>query len=271
MRLYGYRYYDPLTGRWPSRDPIGIDGGINLYEAHCNNPLKWYDYSGFYPRPVDGGFAFTGQRDEKKRSLDHSWADAAGGPKETDNPNLGQGTNGKDILDHLAKLSKENCCVRRYTIAGHGRHAPLSQAGQVPGKSSIPSTDFPVENGLYARGDEYWGVPKGPNARTTDDLKKAIADGKIAFCPRCLIQIHACNMAGLIQPLSEATHCQVIAAGGFCDFSPNKRAPRDWVSSDYDPTNGFRGAGDQFWQSANGSEPKPIGHTFSPTLTGPIK
>jgi RHS repeat-associated protein len=28
---YGYRYYDPLTGRWPSRDPIAEKGGVNLY------------------------------------------------------------------------------------------------------------------------------------------------------------------------------------------------------------------------------------------------
>jgi len=28
---YGYRYYDPVTGRWPSRDVIGEKGGINLY------------------------------------------------------------------------------------------------------------------------------------------------------------------------------------------------------------------------------------------------
>ena len=28
---YGYRYYDPVTGRWLSRDPIGEEGGANLY------------------------------------------------------------------------------------------------------------------------------------------------------------------------------------------------------------------------------------------------
>ncbi len=28
---YTYRWYDPLTGRWPSRDPIEEQGGINLY------------------------------------------------------------------------------------------------------------------------------------------------------------------------------------------------------------------------------------------------
>jgi RHS repeat-associated protein len=36
LYYYGYRYYDPLTGRWPSRDPIGENGGQNLY-SYANN------------------------------------------------------------------------------------------------------------------------------------------------------------------------------------------------------------------------------------------
>ena len=40
VAYYGYRYYDPLTGRWPSRDPIGEKGGLNLYgfvgNSECN-------------------------------------------------------------------------------------------------------------------------------------------------------------------------------------------------------------------------------------------
>jgi RHS repeat-associated protein len=31
VTYYLYRYYDPVTGRWPSRDPIGENGGVNLY------------------------------------------------------------------------------------------------------------------------------------------------------------------------------------------------------------------------------------------------
>lgn len=32
---YGYRYYQPSTGRWLSRDPIGEEGGLNDYLAAC--------------------------------------------------------------------------------------------------------------------------------------------------------------------------------------------------------------------------------------------
>jgi uncharacterized protein RhaS with RHS repeats len=43
---YGYRYYDPLTGRWPSRDPIGERGGKNLYGFVDNDGISNWDYLG---------------------------------------------------------------------------------------------------------------------------------------------------------------------------------------------------------------------------------
>ena len=46
LYYYGYRYYDPATGRWPSRDPIGELGGVNLYGFVGNNGLNRLDYLG---------------------------------------------------------------------------------------------------------------------------------------------------------------------------------------------------------------------------------
>ncbi len=43
---YGYRYLSPMLGRWPSRDPIGIRGGINLYEFVENNGVNGTDILG---------------------------------------------------------------------------------------------------------------------------------------------------------------------------------------------------------------------------------
>ena len=54
---YGYRYYDPITGRWPNRDPLGEPGfehlrnnrvnilgdGMNLYEFVRNFPVGRID------------------------------------------------------------------------------------------------------------------------------------------------------------------------------------------------------------------------------------
>jgi RHS repeat-associated protein len=40
---YGYRYYNPSTGRWPNRDPIEEKGGRNLYGFLANNPISQVD------------------------------------------------------------------------------------------------------------------------------------------------------------------------------------------------------------------------------------
>jgi len=44
--LYKYRHYDPALGRWPSRDPIGENGGINLYAFLGNDALNYWDLLG---------------------------------------------------------------------------------------------------------------------------------------------------------------------------------------------------------------------------------
>ena len=43
---YGYRYYDPGTGRWVSRDPIAELGGLNLYGFALNDPVDYVDKLG---------------------------------------------------------------------------------------------------------------------------------------------------------------------------------------------------------------------------------
>ncbi len=46
LNYYGYRYYEPNTGRWLSRDPIGERGGLNLYGFVGNDPVNSIDYLG---------------------------------------------------------------------------------------------------------------------------------------------------------------------------------------------------------------------------------
>ncbi len=43
---YGFRYYVPETGRWPNRDPIEEQGGLNLYAMAGNNPIGGIDLLG---------------------------------------------------------------------------------------------------------------------------------------------------------------------------------------------------------------------------------
>jgi len=43
LLYYGYRYYQPETGRWLERDPMGERGGKNLYAILCNDVVGRID------------------------------------------------------------------------------------------------------------------------------------------------------------------------------------------------------------------------------------
>ena len=46
---YGFRFYDPQTQRWVNRDPLGEEGGVNLYGFVGNGPIGAVDPDGLCP------------------------------------------------------------------------------------------------------------------------------------------------------------------------------------------------------------------------------
>ena len=47
LLYYGNRYYNASTGRWLSSDPIGEDGGLNVYGFVSNDGINSWDAIGF--------------------------------------------------------------------------------------------------------------------------------------------------------------------------------------------------------------------------------
>lgn len=73
---YGFRYYDPETGRWPSRDPIGEMGGLNLYMMIGNNPLLSIDFLGLSEHRLE--LLRSGRRNQLRLWVDISWDEDCG-------------------------------------------------------------------------------------------------------------------------------------------------------------------------------------------------
>lgn len=46
--MFLYRLYDPLTSVWLTQDPLGLEGGPNLYAYVLNNPMNVFDRLGLF-------------------------------------------------------------------------------------------------------------------------------------------------------------------------------------------------------------------------------
>jgi RHS repeat-associated protein len=75
LYYYQYRYYDPVTGRWPSRDPIGEEGGLNMYGFGPNSPVNGIDSDGRVWQWIVNWF-----KGRVKKERRNSLVDELGGP-----------------------------------------------------------------------------------------------------------------------------------------------------------------------------------------------
>ncbi|MBL9144935.1 MAG: RHS repeat-associated core domain-containing protein [Verrucomicrobiaceae bacterium] len=60
LAFYGFRYYSPELGRWPSRDPIGERGGLNVFVIAGNNAISGADNRGLSCTPTNVVIACQG-------------------------------------------------------------------------------------------------------------------------------------------------------------------------------------------------------------------
>ena len=56
-----FRYYDPNLGRYLRADPIGLEGGLNIYGYANANPIKFIDYFGLAYSPHEQGLPRSGK------------------------------------------------------------------------------------------------------------------------------------------------------------------------------------------------------------------
>jgi RHS repeat-associated protein len=71
---YNYhRYYNPATGRYLTPDPIGLEGGINLFLFVLNNPLIFIDPYGLVKACAQDCLDFCDLEYEEKKQQIYDW------------------------------------------------------------------------------------------------------------------------------------------------------------------------------------------------------
>lgn len=134
LLYYGYRFYNPSTGRWPNRDPIGELGGYNLYGFVGNDPIRRVDLFGLHyvpgipnwPPPIPPSMpvwplpTYPGPRpgpndQEIFWQLVQRWNEGTGAaftiPESAMSRMLGRGINGLQ-LKQFKDLLKRRCAIK---------------------------------------------------------------------------------------------------------------------------------------------------------------
>jgi RHS repeat-associated protein len=142
-----FRYYDPTTGRYITPDPIGLEGGINLFAYARNNPVKLIDPYGKIAIADDIAYAFlaaglyawtvayfnspAGQELIRDIARDFEWL-------------------GEQLVPPDSKANPDVCLFGK----GRGdRYGPLWKAPGMPGWEA-PTGDFSVDGP-----GKYWEKP----------------------------------------------------------------------------------------------------------------
>jgi RHS repeat-associated protein len=82
--LMRHRHYDALTGRFLKKDPIGIEGGLNLYEYAEGNPLLMFDPFGTYSQPMGNQSRLTGRSAFNAIKVLYNWLTSSKCPASLD-------------------------------------------------------------------------------------------------------------------------------------------------------------------------------------------
>jgi RHS repeat-associated protein len=122
-----FRTYSPELGRYLQCDPIGTEGGLNLY-AYTNNPLREVDLRGEAKSPCPNGKDCPLRKKQQQQGGGDQEGAAARGPaRQKTEPNLGELPPGK------GRTPEENAESRRFYR--NNREEAMSRWEEREGKS----------------------------------------------------------------------------------------------------------------------------------------
>jgi len=133
LSLYPFRAYEPNFQRWLNHDPIGEEGGINLYRFVNNNPVNWIDSNGKIPIPVSVTVAQPPSY--YYQMLPGNSSPSAGGESggyfENVSLTIGSGGLGQSLAENALEGTSIGSNLKLYSDAFHGnQYVSVCEAGE---------------------------------------------------------------------------------------------------------------------------------------------
>ena len=187
---YGFRYLDPVQGRWPSRDPIWEEGGINLYGVAVNALVFRVDNLGLDAASIASSGVVSNLQDAVdywKRDPNLGLKTELAASDEVDReimalPNFKE--NAEKLRDLVAQWSRENLNLCGEALRGEGMRkasepvigieAPVPLHNDFSKINTVGSVDLNVESPYkvqWVKSPLGFGNPSGCGFRVTVSYK----------------------------------------------------------------------------------------------------
>jgi hypothetical protein len=206
-----FRAYDPVMGRWLSRDPIGERGGLNLYGYVGNGPVSNVDLMGL------------------KVTVEFN-----DGTKPVIIPD-----DDRNVVDTLAELLKKhkNGSVSSITFCGHGQLVGSNRYRISFRDNDVEFKQASLEMGLYAAGKnedksvkyEFGSAAynkkgvNGENSGLLDQIKEKLARGASVRFNNCFSAVNSSESINAASELSKYLGNDVRVGG----YVENTKVNRD--------------------------------------------
>jgi len=193
INFYGYRYLDPLTGRWMSKDPLGERGGLNLYGFVGNDGVDMGDILGMTP-PTGVKDSGNGTWTARKKIRNN----CTGTEQINDKVKLFYYSVGVNETGHLASAQRMNKSNFGGTGLRVGSMAELLDSIE----ASIGCCKCVEELHILSHGSQANGVYlKSKTVNAVDNIGGGVNGQKLgsilkdAMCPGARILLYGCGTA----------------------------------------------------------------------------
>ena len=230
LYYYTYRWYDPLSGRWSSRDPIEENGGVNLYGFAGNDGVNHVDFIGLKGIEVNLSVYDTQTSDPLNLWFAKLY---------DKNPELI-----KDFSD-ISSIANKKCtdgnCLKNLVIMSHGAGAGMLNIGGTTysGYKNYPAPFKMGAGQSLSTGNNMADLMAYNNMvreieRENNQLKLSLENlGKVKWCENCSIILSGCSAAtgdmAMMTLLAKATKCRVIGTNVPNQFQSDTAGTYSWL------------------------------------------